>query len=79
MPKKRNVYYVSPNKKRGGWDVQKEGAKRAQKHFDTKSPAIKLGKELAKGSELGQLKIQKQDGKIQTEYTYGKDPRETKG
>ena len=25
MAKKRDVYYVSPNKKRGGWDVQKQG------------------------------------------------------
>jgi len=79
MAKKRDVYYVSPNKRRGGWDVQKEGAKRATKHFDTKAPAVNFGKELAKGSGLGQLKVQKQDGKIQTEFTYGKDPLASKG
>ena len=79
MAKKRNVYYVSPNKKRGGWDVQKQGAKRAHKHFETKDPAIKLGKELAKSSGPGQLKIQKQDGKLQTEYTYKEDPHPPKG
>ena len=79
MGKKRNVVFVSPNNKRGGWDVKKQGAKRASKHFGTKKPAIQHGKNIAKSSELGQLKIQKQNGKMQTEYTYGDDPHPPKG
>jgi hypothetical protein len=76
---KRNVIYVNPNKKKGGWDVKKQGAKRAQKHFETKDPAIQFGKKLAKGSGPGQLKVKKQNGRIQTEHTYGDDPYPPKG
>jgi len=78
MPK-RDVFYVNPNKKRGGWDVKKQGEKRARKHFDNKSEAIPFGKQLAKKSGLGQIKIKKQNGRIQTEHTYGKDPHPPKG
>ena len=34
---------------------------------------------LAKKGPLGQIKIHKQDGKIQTEHTYGGDPHPPKG
>ena len=37
------------------------------------------GKELAKKAPLGQIKIHKQDGTIQTEHTYGQDPYPPKG
>jgi hypothetical protein len=79
MAKKRNVVYVNPNKKKGGWDVQKQGNKRPSKHFATKDPAVHYGKKLAKSTSLGQLKIKKQNGRIQTEHTYGKDPHPPKG
>ena len=77
--KKRTVVYVNPNKKKGGWDVQKQGNKRPSKHFETKEPAIQYGKTLAKGSGPGQLKIKKQNGRIQTEYTYKDDPYPPEG
>lgn len=76
---KRTVVHVVPNKKKGGWDVKKEGGKRPSAHADRKSDAVARGKELAKKVPLGQIKIHKQDGKIQTEYTYGKDPHPPKG
>lgn len=78
MAKKRDVYHVTPNSN-GGWDVKKEGGRRPSAHADRKSDAIARGKELAKKVPLGQIKIHKQDGKIQTEYTYGKDPHPPKG
>jgi hypothetical protein len=78
MPKKRDVYHVTPNKS-GGWDVQKEGGKRRSDHAGRKSDAVARGKELAKKAPLGQIKIHKQDGKIQTEHTYGQDPEKYKG
>ena len=77
MPK-RKVYHVTPDSE-GGWDVEKEGGQRPSGHFDKKSDAIDRGKELAKSGPLGQIKIHKQDGTIQTEYTYGKDPYPPKG
>ncbi len=79
MPKsKRKVYHVTSSSG-GGWNVKKEGAKRSSGHFDKKTDAVDRGKKLAKSAPLGQLKIHKQDGRIQTEHTYGKDPRKYKG
>lgn len=78
MAKKRDVYHVTPNPK-GGWDVQKQGGKRPSAHAERKTDAVTRGKELAKKAPLGQIKIHKQDGKIQTEHTYGDDPYPPKG
>lgn len=78
MPKKRDVYHVTPNPK-GGWNVQKEGGKKPSGNFAKKTDAVVRGKELAKKAKLGQIKIHKQDGKIQTEHTYGDDPHPPKG
>lgn len=75
---KRTVVHVVPGKN-DGWDVKKQGEKTPLGHFDTKSNAVGYGKTVAKGAELGQIKIHKQDGKMQTEHTYGNDPREKKG
>lgn len=75
---KRNVYHVTKNND-GGWDLRKEGGQRSSGNFDTKNQAVDRGRELAKSSGLGQLKIHKQNGQFQTEYTYGKDPYPPKG
>ena len=75
---KRKIYHVTKNPS-GGWDAQKEGGARASGHFDTKAEAVNRGKELAKSGGLGQIKIHGQDGKIQTEHTYGNDPYPPKG
>jgi Uncharacterized protein conserved in bacteria (DUF2188) len=75
---KRSVYHVTP-KKGGGWNVKKEGNQKASGTFDKKTDAVAQGKSLAKKAPLGQIKIHKQDGTIQTEYTYGKDPYPPKG
>jgi hypothetical protein len=69
---------VTPNPK-GGWNVKKEGAKRPSAHAANKADAVARGKDLAKKASLGQIKINKQDGTIQTEHTYGKDPEKYKG
>ena len=78
MAKKREVYHMT-HKPKGGWNVKKQGAQRSSGHFDTKDEAIDYGRELAKKTGLGQLKIHKQDGTLQTEYTYGEDPHPPKG
>ena len=77
MAKKRDVYHVTPDG--DGWKVKKEGASRASASTGTKKPAIDRAKELAKKAPLGQVIIHKQDGSIQTEYTYGEDPRKRPG
>jgi hypothetical protein len=76
--KKRKVYHVTPDGK-GGWDVKAEGAQRSSAHFENKVDAIVRGKRLAKSASLGQIKIHKRDGKIQTEHTYGNDPEKYRG
>jgi uncharacterized protein YdaT len=75
---KRKTYHVVPNKG-GGWDVKAEKASRASSSHETKSEAVERGKELAKNQPLGQIVIHKENGTIQTEHTYGKDPHPPKG
>lgn len=73
----RKVIHVTP--KGDQWSVKKEGADRALRNFDTKKEAVDHGRQAAKNASLGQLKIHGSDGKIQTEHTYGKDPRDIPG
>lgn len=75
---KRIVYHVTKNQG-SGWDVKKENGQRPSGNFRTKQDAVQRGKELAKNAPLGQIKIHGQDGKIQTEHTYGKDPYPPEG
>lgn len=75
---KRTVVHVTHPKREGGWDVKKEGAASKQ-HFETKEPAVDAAKRIAKAADLGQVKIHKEDGTIQTEHTYGKDPEKSPG
>ena len=69
---KRVTYTVAPDGDR--WRVKKRGGSRASGTFDKKEDAVSRGRELAKAQERGQLVIKKQNGRIQTEYTYGDDP-----
>jgi len=75
---KRTVVHVTHPKREGGWDVAKEGGG-PKNHFQTKPPALKEATQIAKAAPLGQVKIHREDGTIQTEHTYGKDPEKSKG
>lgn len=75
---KRSTYHVTKNKG-GDWGVKKSGGQRSSGNFGKKSDAVQRGKELAKKAPLGQIKIHGQDGKIQTEHTYRKDPYPPEG
>lgn len=74
---KRNTYHVVGQK--GSWDVKPAGAGFSVSHHASKEAAVETAKAFAKSSGLGQVKIHGMDGKIQTEHTYGRDPRKTKG
>ena len=74
----RKTYHVTPNQQ-GGWNVKAENASRASSACDTKAEAVDRAKDLAKSQSLGQVVVHGQDGRIQTEYTYGKDPYPPKG
>jgi uncharacterized protein DUF2188 len=76
----RRVMVVSPNRRAGGWDSHPQsGSSGPISHHDTKPPAINAARRAAKAADLGQVKIQKQNGRLQTEYTYGQDPPRRKG
>ena len=68
----RKTYHVTTH--RYGWQVKAAGAQRASSVESTKAEAVERARELAKAADLGQVVVHKQDGVIQTEWTYGKDP-----
>lgn len=74
----RKTYHVAPDGN-GDWKVKGEGNSRASGVHANKTDAVGQAKNLAKAQPLGQVIIHGQDGKIQTEYTYGKDPFPPKG
>ncbi len=74
----RKTYHVTPSSN-GDWKVKAEGNTRASGLHDTKVDALEQAKILAKSHTLGQVVVHGTDGKIQTEYTYGKDPYPPKG
>ena len=69
----RKRYFFDPNSE-GGWDLKKEGAKRATRHFDTKKDGLDFSRPFVREQQDSQLIIKKKDGVIQTEHTYGNDP-----
>ena len=71
---KRKVIHVVFEKNSGKWLLRGGEGK-----FSTKTRAIAAGKKQAKAGGLGQIIIHKKTGGIQTEYTYGADPRRSKG
>jgi hypothetical protein len=74
----RTVYHVTKDDE--GWTVKKEHAGRASVRTDTKVEAVDAARDLAKNVPgLSQVKVHKQDGSIQTEFTYGEDPRKYPG
>jgi Uncharacterized protein conserved in bacteria (DUF2188) len=76
MPE-RITYYVTPDD--DGWRVVREGAQRADSIHADKVDAIERARELGRAQTLGQVVIQGRDGRFQTEWTYGQDPRRTPG
>jgi uncharacterized protein YdaT len=74
----RKVYHVMPGSE-DRWQIKGEGAQRATSLHDTKAEAVTRARELAKSLPLAQVIVHKQDGTIQTEYTYGEDPHPPEG
>jgi uncharacterized protein YdaT len=78
MMSERKVYHVLPGSE-DGWQVKEERARQATSSHDTKAEAVSRARELAKSQALAQVIVHKQDGTIQTEYTYGEDPHPPEG
>ncbi len=73
----RKVYEVRPHPQ--GWQGTLQGAQRASVVAETKSAVLAQTKDLAKAAPLGQVIVKSRHNVIQTEYTYGEDPRRSIG
>ena len=75
MPKRMRID-VTHDKRQGAW-VTKGGGESYS--FSTKKQAVDGAVAAARQAGNAQVVIRKMDGKIQSERTYGNDPRRTKG
>ena len=74
----RKVYHVVL--KEETWHVRRTRARRSSGCHSSKLAAITQAKTLAsRRGSLGQVVVHGRDGKVQREWTYGKDPRRTRG
>ncbi len=74
----RKVYHVVLEHET--WHVRRTRARRASGCHSSKAAAITQAKALAnRPGSLGQVVVHRRDGKVQTEWTYGNDPRRTRG
>lgn len=69
----RDTHRVMPHPD-GGWQVKRDGGKRASHVTDTKAEAEKLGREISRNQET-ELQIHKRDGTIGESDSHGNDPR----
>jgi hypothetical protein len=67
---------VSTNKS-GGWTLNLGGGQ--ERRFTTKTEAVRVGAREGRASGHAQLVIKGRNGRIQSERTYGADPRRSKG
>lgn len=75
----RKVYHVTYSTDDDMWRVAFEDAERASSRHDTKQAAVDAGRKLAQNQMPSQLIVHNQDGTFQREYTYGDDPRTSRG
>lgn len=68
----KKSYHVTPHPE-GNWQVKAEKAKRASSKHSTKQEAVQTARERAK-KQSSQVYIHGENGRIQEERTYGKDP-----
>lgn len=71
---RQNDRHVVPSDK--GWDILKEGAKRASGHADTQAEAIARAREIVSNAGGGEVVIHGRDGQIRDKDTVppGNDP-----
>ncbi|MGQ9780582.1 MAG: DUF2188 domain-containing protein [Bacillota bacterium] len=62
----------------GGWQVKREGAKRASARAETQAQAFDRAREIAR-RERGEVFIHRPNGQIRDRNSYGNDPYPPKG
>lgn len=79
----RVVYHLVHRNHDGQWHLSIVDGQRDVGAFDTKDEARRegerLGRQHVEQGGMAQLVVHRQDGSIETEFTYGKDPRDTPG
>lgn len=73
----RMVYHVTAVG--DAWAVRRARRKRPECLFTYKPEAVSHARRLARAAALGQVKVHGRNGRMQAEYTYGRDPRRTRG
>ena len=73
----RDTHRVMPHEK-GGWQVKRDGGKRASHRADTKAEAEKLARTISRNQQT-ELQIHGADGSIQRSDSHGNDPRSSRG
>lgn len=71
----RRVYDLRPAQ--GAWEVR--SAEENPRRFERKAEALTYAREAARSHRPSQLRIHGSNGRIQTEHTYGGDPRRSRG
>lgn len=69
----RDTHRVMPHAN-GGWQVKRDGGKRASHVASSKAEAEKLGRAISRNQGT-ELNIHNQDGKIGSSDSHGNDPR----
>ena len=69
----RDTHRVMPHKD-GGWQVKRDGGKRASHRAETKAEAERLGREISRNQGT-ELTVHKADGSIERSDSHGNDPR----
>ncbi len=75
----RQIYHVTFDSKMAQWHVKHQRNPQPVASFRTKEQAVSAGREIARAAGLAQLIVHKQNGQIETEYTYGNDPANSLG
>lgn len=69
----RDSHRVMPHKD-GGWQVKRDGGKRASHVTETKAEAERRGREISRNQGT-EFQVHNRDGKIAESDSHGKDPR----
>ncbi len=79
----RTVYHLVHRKADGKWHLSQVGSDDEVASFYTKDEARqdgeRRGREHVDRGERAQLVVHREDGSIETEFTYGSDPRSSPG
>ena len=68
----RDTHRVMPHK--DGWQVKRDGGKRASHVAATKAEAEKIGREISRNQQT-EFQVHKKDGQIGSSDSHGNDPR----